>query len=204
MSSWSRAAWPISNLWARSPVALTAGGSATLNATVSGNLSAPRIAGRHRDEPLSARKAAVHPVLGGAYRLALERGAYGRGGGARPLQMQLSASAGLRDWKPLPTSPLRADATIRNADVKDVLALAGESLASGDRRLHDGRAYRWNHRQSGRNGGCVGGQWLDRRRKVRRVHSAGAHDPSERLPFPRCPWSPELRASTLTALSNIR
>ncbi len=43
--------------------------------------------------------------------------------------MQLSASAGLRDWKALPSSPVRADATVRNADVKDVLALADEASA---------------------------------------------------------------------------
>ena len=44
-----------------------------------------------------------------------------------PLEVQLSASAGLRNWTPLPVSSLRVDADIRNADVKDALALVGDS-----------------------------------------------------------------------------
>ncbi len=109
------------------PVALNAGGAATLNATISGKLSAPQIAGDIAVNNFSAqgrpftRFAAA--LTASPSSVAITNAVVARD----TLQMQLSASAGLRDWKPLPTSPLRADATIRNADVKDVLALAGES-----------------------------------------------------------------------------
>jgi translocation and assembly module TamB len=109
------------------PVAFSAGGEATLNATVSGTLSAPNIAGavavnsfsvegrpfQHFSADLNASPSGV----------SIENAVVARGA----LQMQLSASAGLSNWKPLPSCPLRADATIRNADVKDVLALADQS-----------------------------------------------------------------------------
>jgi translocation and assembly module TamB len=45
------------------------------------------------------------------------------------LQANFAAAVGLRDWKPENTAPLRADVTVRNADVQDVLALAGQSTS---------------------------------------------------------------------------
>ena len=109
------------------PVALDAGGSATLNATVAGNLSAPQITGSAalynfsvEGRPFTRFDAnlAASPSNASLTNVIVARG---------NLQMQLSASAGLRDWKLLPASSLRADASIRNADVKDVLALTGQT-----------------------------------------------------------------------------
>lgn len=114
---------PLGNI----PITLTAGGSATLNATVSGNLSAPRIAGNIAMSHFSAQgrpfSSFSADIAASPSNVVLTDAVVARG----PLQMQISGSVGLSDWKPLGTSPLRADATIRNADLTDVLALAGES-----------------------------------------------------------------------------
>ena len=109
------------------PVTFTGNGSATVNATVTGSLSAPRITGQIgltsfavEGRPFTSLSAAVAASPSGA---SLANASLTRG----PLAMQFSASAGLRDWKPEPSEPLKVDATIRNADARDLLALAGES-----------------------------------------------------------------------------
>jgi translocation and assembly module TamB len=43
------------------------------------------------------------------------------------LQTNFDASIGLKNWSPLPRSPLTANITLRNGDVADLLSLAGES-----------------------------------------------------------------------------
>src|SRR5262249_18322418 len=43
------------------------------------------------------------------------------------LQANFSGSVGLRDWKLEKSAPLRVDATVRNADLADVLAFADQS-----------------------------------------------------------------------------
>jgi translocation and assembly module TamB len=102
-------------------------GSAALNATVSGKLSAPRIAGHlamtnfavdGRPFTTFGADLEVSPSGASISNAVLARGA---------LQAQLAASVGLRDWEPEPIQPLRVDATVRNADLRDVLALAGQS-----------------------------------------------------------------------------
>lgn len=108
------------------PVTFTGNGSATVNATVSGSLSAPRIAGQIgaanfavEGRPFTSLAAAVAASPSG---VSLTNAALSRG----QLSMQFSASAGLRDWKPEPDEPLKVDATVRNADARDLLALAGQ------------------------------------------------------------------------------
>jgi translocation and assembly module TamB len=102
-------------------------GEAVLNATVTGTLSAPRIAGNltmtnfavegrafmRLTADLNATRAgvAVNNAL-------LSRDAF---------HAQFTAYLGLRNWKPEPWLPLRADITVRNGDLEDVLALAGET-----------------------------------------------------------------------------
>jgi translocation and assembly module TamB len=109
------------------PVTLAAGGSATVNATVSGNLSAPRIAGNAAMNNFAVQGRPFTrfstDIAASPSSVALTNTVVARGA----LEMQLSASAGLHDWMALPSSPVHADATVRNADVKDVLALAGEA-----------------------------------------------------------------------------
>jgi translocation and assembly module TamB len=111
------------------PVTLATGGSATVNATVSGNLSAPHIGGSAaisnfavQGRPFTSFTA---NITASPASVAVTNAVVARGN----LQMALAASAGLRDWKIFPSSPVRADATVRNADVKDVLALAEEASA---------------------------------------------------------------------------
>jgi translocation and assembly module TamB len=116
------------------PVSFTAGsGSAIVNATVAGKLDAPRIAAQVElanfavdDRPFTRFSGAVDASPSGAD---IRNGLLTRGS----LQAQLTASVGLRNWKPEPAEPLRVDATVRNADVRDILALAGQSAipASG-------------------------------------------------------------------------
>jgi hypothetical protein len=45
------------------------------------------------------------------------------------MQTQFAASVGLRNWKAESWEPLAADASIQNADVRDILALAGQKDA---------------------------------------------------------------------------
>ncbi len=45
----------------------------------------------------------------------------------RKMQVQLAASLGLRNWEPQPGSPLTATATIRNAAIPQLAAMAGQS-----------------------------------------------------------------------------
>ena len=109
------------------PVVFDKTGSATLNASVTGNLSTPHVTGaiavndfNVEGRPFSRLSADLNATPAGA---TVTNALVVHG----PLAMQLSASIGLRDWKALPSSPVRADATVRNADVKDALALAGEA-----------------------------------------------------------------------------
>jgi translocation and assembly module TamB len=109
------------------PVRLANNGSATVDATVSGSLSAPVIAGNAsaanfivEGRSFSSFRTAFTASPAG---VAVSNAVVARG----PLQMQLSASGSMLDWKLLPSSPIRADATIRNADVQDALALAETS-----------------------------------------------------------------------------
>jgi translocation and assembly module TamB len=109
------------------PATMGPGGSATLNATVSGTLSAPDIAGTIAVNNFSVEGRPFTRFSAGVTAspssVALGNAVAARG----VLQLQLSASLGLSNWKPLPASAVRADAAIRNADVRDILALAGDS-----------------------------------------------------------------------------
>jgi autotransporter translocation and assembly factor TamB len=116
------------------PVTFTGNGSAVVNATVTGSLSAPHIAGQVGmtnfavdGRPFTALAATVAASPSG---VALTNASISKGA----LQAQFAASVGLRQWKPEPYEPLKVDATIRNADTRDMLALAGQSNVplSGD------------------------------------------------------------------------
>jgi translocation and assembly module TamB len=102
-------------------------GAATLDAMVSGKLSAPRITGHLAmnnfavdGRPFTRFETDLDAANSG---VSIRNAALARG----PLQANLSATIGLRNWKPEPAGPLRLDATVRNADLADVLALAGQS-----------------------------------------------------------------------------
>lgn len=102
-------------------------GAANVNATVSGSVSAPRIAAQATmtgfavdGRPFDRFVAAIAATQNG---VAVNNAVLSRGS----LQAQFTASAGLRKWSPEPNLPLRVDATVRNAAVEDALALADQS-----------------------------------------------------------------------------
>jgi len=108
------------------PVTFTGGGSATLTANVTGSLRAPRIAGQVSVTNFAVTGRAftrltatldASPSSAAVKNAVLSRGA---------LQAQFSAAAGLHNWAPENDEPLQADLVIRNADLSDVLALAGQ------------------------------------------------------------------------------
>ena len=118
------------------PVTFSGPGAATIDATVTGSLSAPRVAGQVSvtNFAVSGRSftrftAAVDasPSSAGVRNAVLSRGS---------LQAQFSATVGLHNWKPENNQPMKADLAIRNADLGDVLALAGQVGFSATGALH--------------------------------------------------------------------
>lgn len=109
------------------PVRLEQGGLAQLDATVSGKLSAPVIAGQFQlarfqveDRRFDNLSAGFRAASNGA---AIENGVLSEG----PLQARLNASIGLRDWKADPDQKVAGDAILENGDLRDVLVLAGQA-----------------------------------------------------------------------------
>ncbi len=114
---------PVANV----PVTFQGGGNATINATITGKVSAPRIGAQVtltnfavEGRPFTRFDAGLSASQSGATitNAILTHGM---------LQARINASVGLRDWKPENFEPVRADATIRDADLADILALAGQS-----------------------------------------------------------------------------
>lgn len=110
------------------PVALN-GGEASFTGAVSGSLSSPHISGHLAVNRFSVAgrqfdnlAADVAASSSGA---AISNGVLNRGA----MQAQFSGKAGLKNWTPTPNQPLLADASVRNGDLADVLALAGQPSA---------------------------------------------------------------------------
>jgi translocation and assembly module TamB len=113
---------PLGNI----PVALD-NGVATVTATVRGSLRDPRVTARAevsnfavQDRQFSRFAADISASAAGA---AVTNAVLSRG----LLQANFAGTVGLRNWKPENDQPLKVDATVRNGDVADVLALAGQS-----------------------------------------------------------------------------
>ena len=109
------------------PVKFAAGGGVTVTAAASGKLSDPRITGdvlatnfSADGRPFTRLATNFEAARTGA---SVSNGVLAHGA----LQANFAAAVGLRDWKAENTAPLRAAITVRNADVQDVLALAGQS-----------------------------------------------------------------------------
>jgi translocation and assembly module TamB len=108
------------------PVTLQ-GGTATVQAQITGALSVPhitshlemnRFAVEHRSFSRVALDVAASPS--GA---TIQNGVLTR----NTMRTNFDASIGLRKWSPVPSSPLAANLTLRNGDIADLLSLAGES-----------------------------------------------------------------------------
>ncbi|HMF78236.1 MAG TPA: translocation/assembly module TamB domain-containing protein [Bryobacteraceae bacterium] len=108
------------------------GGTATLQAQVTGKLSAPQINSYLEMGRFAAQKRVFE-------RLALDVSASpsgatiqngelnGREFHGKTLRTDFSGSLGLRKWQPLPASPLVANLQMRNADLADLASLAGQA-----------------------------------------------------------------------------
>ncbi|HEX4748548.1 MAG TPA: translocation/assembly module TamB domain-containing protein [Bryobacteraceae bacterium] len=116
------------------PISLQNDGVATIQAQITGNLSAPHIAGHVAVNHFSAGQRPFDQLA--ADLNASPAAAVIQNGSltAPGLQTAFDASIGLHDWTPLPRSPLAANATVRSNNVADLLSLAGESSvhASGN------------------------------------------------------------------------
>jgi len=108
------------------PVTLN-GGVATVNATVTGKLSAPRVAAHAEVTQFAVEGRAFDrfaaDVTAAANGAAATNAVLTRG----TLAANFSGSVGLKNWKPENYEPLKVDATVRNADVADVMAFAGQT-----------------------------------------------------------------------------
>ena len=110
------------------PVPVTlGGGEAGFTGTINGTLRTPRIAGRVsatnfqvEGRQFTAFSADADASPAG---VSVRNGALTRG----TMSAAFSGSVGLRDWKLVQEAPLSADLNLQNADVADLLALAGES-----------------------------------------------------------------------------
>lgn len=111
------------------PVALTAGGEAGFSGDVSGMLASPRISGH-----LAVNRFAIEGRPFGS--LAIDIAASSTSAALsnallvrNTMEARANASIGLREWSPVPRSPVSVSATMTNADLADIIAMAGEPPA---------------------------------------------------------------------------
>lgn len=112
------------------PVSLRAGGSATVQALITGNLKAPHIAAHAALTKFALEKAAFDQF---SMNLAASpSGAEIQDGTLKgnALNGSFDAKIGLVKWKPLPRSPLTADLTMQSANIGKLLHIAGKSSFS--------------------------------------------------------------------------
>lgn len=103
----------------RGEAGLTARVTGGLNSLrMAGHLSATRLAIERRQFDSVAADISVSPS--GA---TVQNGLLARA----PMQARFNASVGLKQWKPLPREPLKANAVLANGDLADVVALTGRS-----------------------------------------------------------------------------
>ncbi len=111
------------------PIALYRG-TAAVTAIVTGSLADPRIAAHAALANFTVEGRVFRRFAGDVEasrnRVAVSNALLTRGA----LAAQFSGSLGLDNWKPANHEPLRIDALVRNADVADVLALAGQGTIS--------------------------------------------------------------------------
>jgi len=108
------------------PVTLHNGGAAQVQAQIKGNLSAPQVTSHLAMDHFAVEQR-------GFDRLALDLTAAQSAANIQngtltrnTLQTTFDAAIGLKNWSPLPRSPLTANVAMRNGDLADLLSLAGE------------------------------------------------------------------------------
>ena len=110
-------------------------GTAALNARVTGSLSAPQLSGNAELTRFSMEQRSFDRLS--ADFAASDSGATVNNGilARNSLQGRFSASVGLQKWSSTPHSPLAASLTLQNADMADVMALAGQQPNTATGRL---------------------------------------------------------------------
>jgi len=108
------------------PVTLR-GGTADVTAQITGNLAAPHITSHVALSRFAVEQRFFDQFA--ADLTASPSGAIVQNGSlsSKALRTNFDASIGLRKWSPTPESPLIANVSLRNGDLADLLALAGES-----------------------------------------------------------------------------
>lgn len=108
------------------PIALRSGGLAEFTGTVTGKLAAPRIAGHvsltnfeAQQRPFDSLVADLSASPSGA---SVQNAALASG----TLQARFNASVGLDHWKAASYEPIAVNATVANAGIADIMALAGQ------------------------------------------------------------------------------
>jgi autotransporter translocation and assembly factor TamB len=105
------------------------GGVARFAGYVTGGVSSPHVYGHLAMNQFSAEGRRFDSLALDAdaskSRAAVSNGMLLRG----PMQTQFAAAVGLANWSPTPNQPLQATVVLRNGDLADVMALAGQSPA---------------------------------------------------------------------------
>lgn len=112
----------------KSPVSLN-DRQASFIGTVTGGLTSPRFSGHVAVTGFSVDDRKFDSLTADAAvsgtGASIRNGSLTRG----TMQTQFSGQVGLKNWQATPNQPLSADATIRNGDLPDILALAGQTSA---------------------------------------------------------------------------
>jgi translocation and assembly module TamB len=113
----------------QAPAVKLDGGRASFTGAVTGGLSSPRIAGHIALSNFSVEGRKFDSfdadVAASKSRATLENGKLTR----RPMEATMAASVGLRNWSAKPSEPLQATVAVRNGDLADIMALAGQPPA---------------------------------------------------------------------------
>lgn len=108
------------------PIALDKGGTAAFNGTVTGKLDAPRLAGHVAVTNFEAQQrrfdSLVADLNASPSGASVQNGALTRG----VLLARFNATVGLKNWSAPSYEPINVSATIANADLADIMALAGQ------------------------------------------------------------------------------
>lgn len=115
----------LSPLTGSTPPVTLSGGPATFTGGVTGSLTAPAIAG-HLALSRFAVKGRTFDALNADLAASSSHAAISSGSLRRGAMLtSFGGAVGLRHWDPTPNQPLTAQASIRNADLADAMALAG-------------------------------------------------------------------------------
>src|SRR5262249_25123130 len=102
------------------------GGQAGFGGAVTGGLSSPRLTGHVFVDQFNVQgrqfDSLAADIAAAETRVSVQNGSLNRGS----MQARFAGSVGLVNWSPKPTAPLSATATVRNADLADVMVLAGK------------------------------------------------------------------------------